>query len=148
MRMFTLKNTSGFTIIEMVIAMTIFAVMSITIMTIYIQTTYIAEKMRNTRFLGESAREITERIADDVRSLGISGTTLPDATTYIYWNNPDTYSTSGSEVLSVGDGSRRYVFAKKVPLGSSFTLNHCDTLDKIDHQIHCGLYILEGSDTA
>ncbi len=146
--MLQIRNTSGFTIVEMVIAMTIFALMSVTITTIYIQTTYISEKLRHTRYLSEAAREITERIADDVRTLGIKGTTLPDGTTYRYWNDGDSYSQSGSEVLSVGDGSRKYVFAKKIPSGSTFTLDHCDAVDKIDPKIHCGLYILEGTDYA
>ena len=58
--------------IEMIIAVTIFAFMSITITSIYIQTTYLGQKMRHTRHLSETAREITERIADDVREKGIN----------------------------------------------------------------------------
>lgn len=61
------SHSSGFTLIEMVITVTIFAVMSIAVVSIYIQTTNLAQKLRMTRHLSETAREITERIADDVR---------------------------------------------------------------------------------
>ena len=61
------SRSSGFTLIEMVITTTIFAVMSIAVMSIYLQTTNLAQKLRMTRHLSETAREITEKIADDVR---------------------------------------------------------------------------------
>lgn len=108
-----LRKTSGFTLVELVIAMTIFGMMSIAITSIYIQTTYLGQKMRHTRYLSETAREITERLADDIREDGIYDTLLADGTTYTFWNNPDTYSQSGSEVLSIGDGSKKYVYGKK-----------------------------------
>jgi len=66
------SHTSGFTLVEIILSITIFSVMSIAITSLYIQTTYIGQKMRNTRFLSETAREITERIADDVREKGIA----------------------------------------------------------------------------
>ena len=58
------------------ISMTIFAVMSVAIMSIYIQTTNLSQKMRMSRYLSETAREITERIADDVRENGMTGMTV------------------------------------------------------------------------
>jgi prepilin-type N-terminal cleavage/methylation domain-containing protein len=64
-----LKNTSGFTLLELMISMTIFAVMSIAILSIYIQTTNLSQKIRATRHLSETAREITERISDDVKQV-------------------------------------------------------------------------------
>jgi len=65
--MFHFRKTSGFTLVELVISITIFGMMSLAITSIYIQTTYLGQKMRQTRHLSETAREITERIADDVR---------------------------------------------------------------------------------
>jgi prepilin-type N-terminal cleavage/methylation domain-containing protein len=61
------SKSKGFTIVEMVIAITIFALMSVTITSVYIQTTYSGERMKKVRYLSETAREITERIADDIR---------------------------------------------------------------------------------
>lgn len=99
-----IPSTSGFTIVELVIAMAIFSVMSLAIISTYIQTTNIGQKMRLTRELSESAREITEKIADDVRKNGIDitdshyddhGTTSPD-----FWKT-STYLGSGSEIMAV-----------------------------------------------
>ena len=141
-----LRKTSGFTLVELVIAMTIFGMMSIAITSIYIQTTYLGQKMRHTRYLSETAREITERLADDIREDGIYDTLLADGTTYTFWNNPDAYSQSGSEVLSIGDGSKKYVYGKKQLLWWTYVLSHCDTVDKMDKKTHCWLYMLQGSD--
>lgn len=144
--MFHFRKTSGFTLVELVISITIFGMMSLAITSIYIQTTYLGQKMRQTRHLSETAREITERIADDVRQKWIHGNTLSDGTSYVYWNTPDTYSLSGSEVLSVGDGTTKYVYGKKEILGWTTVINHCEAVDKIDPKTHCGLYLVNGSD--
>jgi prepilin-type N-terminal cleavage/methylation domain-containing protein len=61
------RNTSGFTLVELVIAMTIFAVMSTAIISLYLQTTAMSYRLKASRYLSESAREITESIASDVR---------------------------------------------------------------------------------
>ena len=79
------------------IAMSIFAVMSVIIMSVYIQTTNTARKMNATRELSETAREITERIAQDVRGKGISieGSKFDDTTVgNELWKSPD-YTQSG-----------------------------------------------------
>jgi type II secretory pathway component PulJ len=72
------------------ISMSIFAVMSVIIMSVYIQTTNTARKMNATRELSETAREITERIAQDLRDRGISliGSVIDDNI------SPDSWSTS------------------------------------------------------
>jgi prepilin-type N-terminal cleavage/methylation domain-containing protein len=79
---YTLSRTSrsGFTLIELMIAMAIFAVMSVMIMSVYINTTNTSRKLNATRHLTETAREITERLAQDVREKGISDSIL-DSTT-------------------------------------------------------------------
>lgn len=138
--MLTLRNTSGFTIIEMVIAMTIFALMVVTMMTIYIQTTYIGEKMRHTRYLSESAREITERIADDVRSFGINENLSIPASAYAPWMEVIHYYESGAELLGIGDGSRKYIYGAKTTTGIKPCTDHFGgsmEATKSDPQIHC-----------
>ncbi len=132
----------------MVITVTIFAVMSIAVVSIYIQTTNLAQKLRMTRHLSETAREITERIADDVREKWMTGGTLEDGTTYEYWNTNDTYSQSGTEILWIGDNTKIYVYGRKLTLGWITTLWHCDTIEKEDPKIHCGLYVLEWTNYA
>ncbi len=59
------------------IAMTIFAMMSVMVMTIYFSTTSTTRKLNAERELAESAREIVERISEDVRERGFSGSALP-----------------------------------------------------------------------
>lgn len=141
----TLRQTSGFTIIELVISITIFSLMIISITSLYIQTTYLGEKMRNTRYLSESAREITERIADDVRSIGISSkysryddhTLLNDT-----WKNPSYQD--GGEILTIGNEIRvrkTYFYGKYI----SGILSRCSVLDKLDKNQHCGLYVMPAS---
>jgi type II secretory pathway component PulJ len=83
------------------ISMSIFAVMSVIIMSVYIQTTNTARKMNATRELSETAREITERIAQDVRDRGIAdGWTEGFDNNYQGWKAYD-YTGSGSEFLSI-----------------------------------------------
>ena len=81
----SLKDTSGFTLLELMISMTIFAVMSVAIMSVYIQTTNLGQKMRAMRHLSETAREITERIAEDVREKGIASGSVFDPS-YPLWD--------------------------------------------------------------
>ena len=58
---------SGFTLIELMIAMTIFGMMSVMVMTIYFSTTDTSRRLNAQRELAETAREIVERISEDVR---------------------------------------------------------------------------------
>ena len=67
-----LKQTSGFTLVEMVLSTTILAVMATIVMSIYIQTTNLSSRLKATRYLSETARDITERIAEDVRERGMT----------------------------------------------------------------------------
>jgi hypothetical protein len=66
------------------VASTIFAVMSVAIMSIYIQTTATGQKLRITRYLSETAREITERVSDDVRAYGVTGATISGTNTNLW----------------------------------------------------------------
>jgi prepilin-type N-terminal cleavage/methylation domain-containing protein len=61
----------GFTLIELMLAMTIFVIMSVMVMGIYINTTSTSRKLNATRELAETAREITERLSQDIRDNGI-----------------------------------------------------------------------------
>ena len=57
----------GFTLIELMIAMTIFAVMSTMVMSVYLNTMTTSRKLDLTRYMNETAREITEKLSEDVR---------------------------------------------------------------------------------
>lgn len=92
----------GFTLIELTIAMAIFAVMSVVVMSVYINTTNTARKLSAVRQLTETAREITERISQDVREKGIADTTVYDPN-YDLWKTYD-YTASGSEYMIIKNG--------------------------------------------
>ena len=58
---------SGFTLVELMIAMSIFSVMSVMIMNVYFNISNTSRRLSATRELSETAREITDRIAQDVK---------------------------------------------------------------------------------
>jgi prepilin-type N-terminal cleavage/methylation domain-containing protein len=87
---FIKNNSSGFTLVELMIAMTIFGMMSIMVMTIYFSTTDTTRRLNAQRELAESAREITERISADVREKGMTGDLAFDASSsYDPWTRYD-----------------------------------------------------------
>ena len=85
---FIKNNSSGFTLVELMIAMTIFGMMSIMVMTIYFSTTDTTRRLNAQRELAESAREIIERISADVREKGMTGDLAFD-TNYDPWKKYD-----------------------------------------------------------
>ena len=82
---------SGFTLIELCIAMAMFGLLSIMIVTVYFNATNSARKLAMTRELSETAREITERIAEDVKYRGISirEPAFDSSRVYPLWNKLD-----------------------------------------------------------
>jgi type II secretory pathway pseudopilin PulG len=123
------------------ISMSIFAVMSVIIMSVYIQTTNTARKLNATRELSETAREITERIAQDVRDKGIAdGWTRGFDTNYQLWKTYD-YTWSGSEFLAIA-GKWIYVYGKRTDEGMKACIDSAWENTKTDPKIHCGLYVV------
>jgi type II secretory pathway pseudopilin PulG len=98
------------------IAMTIFGMMSVMVMTIYFSTTTTTRKLNAQRELAETAREIVERISEDVRERGFSGSAVPFDTTSSHtpWTRYD-YSGSGSEYLSLNSGTYVYGILGSAP---------------------------------
>lgn len=134
------KNTSGFTLVELVISMTIFAVMTTAIISIYIQTTALSYRLKASRYLSETAREITERITEDVRENGLSGTTLVSA--YLPWSSPN-YS-DWAELIGIWDGTKKYIYWIKELVWVNWTINPCNNPRRSDPKEHCWLYEVIG----
>jgi hypothetical protein len=132
-----LRNTSWFTLVEMVLATTIFAIMSLMVMSVYIQTTALTSKLKATRYLSETAREITERIAEDVKERGLSGSVAAPGNSP-YWDSAEWYMWDGKEILGIWDGNRVYIYGKKV----GAWINPCTPADQAKATIHCGLYMV------
>ncbi len=83
----------GFTLLEIMIVTAIFAIMSVVVLQVYIQITLLSERLEMSRILADSARELTERIATDVREKGIE--THPE----LPWENQ--YTTTGNDTLHI-----------------------------------------------
>ena len=132
------NNTSGFTLVELMIAMTIFGMMSVMVMTIYFSTTETSRRLNAQRELAGTAREIIERISEDVRDRGFSGDLAFDPN-YALWKRYD-YTGSGSEYLNLASG--RYVYGAKKAGG----MDPCTGTKKTDPRVHCGLYYVDYSD--
>jgi len=99
---FLKKNASGFTLIELLIGMTIFGMMSVMVMTIYFSATETTRRLNAQRELAETAREITERLTEDIREKGMTGGLTFDPN-YDLWKKYD-YTGSGSEYLNLTRG--------------------------------------------
>ena len=120
--MYTLSRTSraGFTLIELMIAMTIFAVMSVIVMSVYLNMMTTSRRLSLERHMTETARQITEKIAEDVREYGISdGWTAGFDPTSPLWNTYN-YTESGSEFLGITTRGA-YVYGYKTDTG----MNRC-----------------------
>ncbi len=61
----------GFTLVELVVAITILGLIMVSVFTIYINLINVNRKLEQTRILQENTRMITEKIATDVREKGI-----------------------------------------------------------------------------
>lgn len=142
--MYILSRTSRkwFTLIELMIAMVIFTVMSVMIMTVYLNTTFTSRKLNATRQLSEVAREITERLSQDVREKWIWMSSF-DPTTEM-WSN-DNYTGSGSEYLSIGS-DLFYVYWSLDWPNMKRCIDTPTSNRKSDNSIHCWLYIHNGTD--
>lgn len=138
-------SRSGFTLVELTIAMTIFGIMSIMIVSVYFNATYSARKLGMTRELSETAREITERIAEDVKNRGISvrDPEFDPSRVYPLWNRLN-YTGSGNEVLILGLPGFEHIYAYRKRNTSSW-LDPCDTTSANDPKIHCWLYLKDGT---
>lgn len=138
--MFSFKTkTSGFTLIELLIAITIFAMMITMVLSIYFSTTNSTRKLNMQRELAESAREIIERVTEDITEKWMTWNTIGFDINYDLWKSYD-YSGTGSEYLNLNHG--RYVYWVKKSTG----MDTCTGIRKTDSSIHCGLYFVNYSD--
>ena len=99
MRRFFLSSRKAFTLVEMIVVTTIFAIMSVVIIQVYIQTTLLSQKLHMSRLLADSGRELTERIATDVREYGVN-TVFDTALSHPAWTT-NRYTSDGNAILSI-----------------------------------------------
>jgi type II secretory pathway pseudopilin PulG len=127
------------------VAMSIFAVMSVMILTVYFNMTNTSRRLAATRELSETAREITERVAREVYDYGISlsGSRYSESTfSYDGWANPD-MTGSGGEMFALGTDDApvvAYFYATSSGTMSDGQIKPCVGELKSDSTTHCGLY--------
>lgn len=133
----------GFTLLELMIAMTIFALMSVMVVMIYFNASYSARKLSMTRELSETAREFIERLENDIKEYGISiqDPKFDPSREYPFWNKLD-ITWNGNEVIQLGSDSVKkiYVYGRK---NSSQWLDPCLPEYQQNPREYCALYIQE-----
>lgn len=122
----------------MIVVTTIFAIMSVVIIEVYIQTILLSQKLHMSRLLADSAREMTERIATDVRESGIS-TVFDSALSHPAWTT-NRYTTDGNEILNIRWGTK-YIYGTREDVGGNTTITPCASSG-------CFLYRVIGDDYA
>ncbi|MBP8016922.1 prepilin-type N-terminal cleavage/methylation domain-containing protein [Candidatus Gracilibacteria bacterium] len=111
------KTNSGFTLIEMIVAITILAIIMLSIFGVYSNIINVNKRLELARALQENSRNITETVARDIRENGIDfgyydGLTEDKKLDYIG---------SGNSVLAIKGGIKYYLM--KDILG---TITICD----------------------
>ena len=144
-----LHSRAGFTLVELLIAMTIMGIMGVMTMMIYFNVSESSRRLQISRELSETAREITERIAQDVQDRGIYRDNI--SSSFYRWraNGVSDYTENGSEVLAIGhtgdttpSAELYYIYGKREPTG----LAPCTDADKDNIMVHCGLYLATSED--
>jgi len=126
---FKAKNT-GFTLVELVVAITILSIIMLSVFVVYTNIITINNRLEVIRSLQQNARNATETIATDVREKGID---------FAYYDGSSTFKTpayegSGTTVLAIHGGTRYY------PMKESFgSMVLCNDADAENPNIHCFL---------
>ncbi len=135
------RKHSWFTLVEILIAMTIFSVMLTMVFSIYFQITDTTRRMNASRILSETSREILERFSSDIRDIWVASWAEIDPN-YDAWKEYN-YTDSGSEFLNIKNGTS-YVYGRKTDSGIKPCIDNfwwSTELTKTDPKIHCGLYL-------
>lgn len=155
---FTFKHSrKGFTLLELMIALTIFAIMSSMTILIYFNVSENARRLQISREISETARNITEKIDEAVKKYGIDTKVKYDSSPGDKWkenNHLSNYGGIWSIVLPLKteekteiDSSWRknslkinrfFVYGQK----SDNTMSTCEPGQINNLQYHCGLYFV------
>jgi prepilin-type N-terminal cleavage/methylation domain-containing protein len=98
-------SASGFTLIELIVAITIFAIIMVSIFAIYVNIVSTNKKLELTRALQDNVRLITETIAADVRERGIDFASYSSMGAAGYGLD---YAGAGNAILAVKGGTQYF----------------------------------------
>lgn len=141
MKITSIKHSrSGFTLVELLIAITIFAIMSTMTILIYFNISETSRRLQISREISETARQITERLTNEIKN---QNNDLLFASAI----NPfDSVGVTQENVVTLKDatgGEKYFVYAKGGATPEA--LLPCEDGDKNNPNIHCGLYLSDGS---
>ena len=91
------KNPSAFTLIELIVSITILSVIMLSVFMIYSNILQVNKRLEIMRTVQENIRNITEQIASDVREKGID-LSYYDRSTFLKTND---YTGSGNLLLAI-----------------------------------------------
>lgn len=136
-----ISHKSAFTLVELLVAITIMGMMITTTLMVYLNVWNTSLRMEMSRELSETARQITERIAQDVREEGINikNISVADLETSYKWK--------GSQTMRIGNDTTtgkhkwQYIYGKD----NGTWIDPCTESDKKNINVHCGLYIFDGT---
>lgn len=120
---------SGFTLVELVVSITILSVILLSVFDIYSNILQINKRLEVMRIVQENVRNITEEIAADIREKGIDFNYY-DGTEIGKTND---YSGSGNTILAIRGGDKYYPMRANT-IG---TIVQCSDEDEKNPQIHC-----------
>ncbi|MDD5376853.1 MAG: type II secretion system protein [Candidatus Gracilibacteria bacterium] len=123
-----LEDRTAFTLIELVVSITILSVIMLSVFMIYSNLIQINKRLEAMRIVQENVRNITEQIASDIREKGID---------FSYYDGSvkersNGYTGSGNTILAIRSGDKYY------PMKDS--LNGpilCNEEDQKDPKVHC-----------
>ncbi len=68
-----LKKSSAFTLVEILVSLTILTIIMISVMMVFTNANIIASSAQKSRVVQENIKNVTETIAEDIRKNGILG---------------------------------------------------------------------------
>lgn len=123
------KASAAFTLIELVVAITILSVIMLSVFMVYSNLIQINKRLEAMRIIQENIRNITEQMASDIREKWIDFSFYNGSP----WHESNNYTGSGNTVLAIKWGNKYYAMTKN-NLG---TIVQCDTTDIKNPLIHC-----------
>ena len=66
------KHIRGFTLIEIIIAMTIFSIIMVSVLSIFLFSSQMSSRVEMNRIMQENIKNVTEDIAENMRRYGLS----------------------------------------------------------------------------
>lgn len=122
------NNSRAFTLIELVVSITILSVILLSVFQVYSNILMINKRLEIMRVVQENVRNITERIATDVREKWIDLSYYDNS----HVNRTNNYSGSGNSILAIRWGDKYYLMTDR---GSWPTI--CNEIEQKDPLIHC-----------